>query len=62
MEIILTKILIFMVCFCSLNILRECYVFYQCYNKMEKYDISDKRMFGLWASVSFILTIIFTGF
>jgi len=61
MELIVSKILIFIICFCTLNIIRECYTFYQCYSRMEKYEISDKRMFGLWASISFILTIIFTG-
>lgn len=61
MELVISRILIFIICFCSLNLLREIYIFYQCYSKMEEYKISDKRRFGLWASISYILTIIFTG-
>lgn len=61
MSLIISKIIIFILCFCSLNVLREIYTFYQCFSKMETYNVSDKRMFGLWASISFILTIIFTG-
>jgi len=61
MQLLISGILIFMICFSTLNILREIYTFYQCYTKMETYNISDKRMFGLWASISYIITIFFTG-
>jgi hypothetical protein len=61
MELIISRILIFVTCFCVLNIVREVYTFYQCYAKMETYKINNKRMFGLWASISYILTIILTG-
>jgi hypothetical protein len=61
MSLIISKIIIFTLCFCSLNLLREIYTFYQCFSKMETYNVSDKRMIGLWASISFILTIIFSG-
>lgn len=61
MELIISRILVFVLCFCSLNILREGYTFYQCLAKIEKYEVSNIRMFGLWASISYILTIILTG-
>jgi hypothetical protein len=61
MELIITKLLIFAICFASLDIVREIYTFIQCYRKLEPYEISDKRMFGLWVSISYILTIILTG-
>ena len=61
MEIVIIKLMVFAICFASLNIIREIYTFIQCYRKVETYDITDKRMFGLWLSISYILTIIFTG-
>ena len=61
MELVISRILIFVLCFCSLNIVRECYTFYQCLSKIEKYEITNKRLFGLWDSISYILTIIITG-
>jgi hypothetical protein len=61
MELIITKLLIFAICFASLDIVREIYTFIQCYRKLEPYEISDKRMLGLWISISYILTIILTG-
>lgn len=61
MEVILCKLTIFLICFASLNILRETFYFYQCFKKLEKYEISNKRMFGIWTSISFIITIILTG-
>ena len=50
-----------MLCFATLNIIREIGKFVQCYLKLEKYDITNNRMLWLWASISFIMTIIFTG-
>ena len=61
MEILISKIIIFILCFAILNILREVGRFIQCYRKIEKYEIATNRMLWLWASISFILTIIFTG-
>ena len=57
-----TKISIFIACFAILNIIRESLVFYQCFVRVEKYEISRNRLFGLWAAISYIITIIFTGF
>ena len=48
-------------CFAILNVFREIGRFIQCYRKLEKYEIATNRMLWLWASISFILTIIFTG-
>ena len=61
MEIFLFKVIIFLICVASLNIIREIFYFWQCFRRVEKYEISDIRMIGLWCSISFILTIIFTG-
>ncbi len=59
---IFIKISIFILCFAILDIFREGVTFYQCFVKLEKYEISKNRMFGLWAAISYIITIIFTGF
>ena len=61
MEILISKIIIFILCFAILNILREVGRFIQCYRNVEQYNITNNRMLWLWASISFILTIIFTG-
>lgn len=61
MEILISKIIIFILCFAILNVFREIGRFIQCYRKLEKYEIATNRMLWLWASISFILTIIFTG-
>ena len=61
MEFFLLKLMTFAICFAILNIIRELYAFIQCYRKLEPYEISDKRMLGLWVSISYVLTIIFTG-
>ncbi len=61
MEIFINKIIIFILCFATLNVVREISRFIQCYRKLEKYEITTNRMLWLWASISFILTIIFTG-
>lgn len=61
MEIFITKIIIFILCFATLNVFREIGRFIQCYRTLEKYEIATNRMLWLWASISFIMTIIFTG-
>lgn len=58
MTLFINGLLIFILCFTSLNVLREIYYFYQCYRRVERYEISNLRMIGLWASISYILTII----
>ena len=61
MEILISKIIIFILCFAILNILREIGRFIQCYRNVQQYDITNNRLLWLWASISFIMTIIFTG-
>ena len=61
MEILISKIIIFILCFAILNILREVGRFIQCYRNVQQYNITNNRMLWLWASISFIMTIIFTG-
>ena len=61
MEILISKIIIVILCFAILNILREVGRFIQCYRNVEQYNITNNRMLWLWASISFIMTIIFTG-
>jgi hypothetical protein len=60
-EILLGKVIVFVLCFSVLNVIREINTFYVCYKRLETYNISNKRMIGLWASISYILTIIFMG-
>ena len=61
MEILISKITIFILCFATLNVFREIGRFIQCYRNVEQYNITNNRMLWLWASISFIMTIIFTG-
>lgn len=58
MNTLVTGIVIFALCFCSLNILREIYTFYECFTKMETYNIGNKRMLSLWACISYIISLI----
>lgn len=61
LEILITKIVVFVLCFAIFDVIREIMAFVQCYRKLEVYKINNKRMLWLWASISFIVTIIFTG-
>ena len=44
MEILISKIIIFILCFATLNVFREIGRFIQCYRKIEKYEIATNRM------------------
>lgn len=56
-----TKIIIFLLVLSILNIIRELWRFVQCYSSGETYDAGKYGLFLLAASVSYTLTIIFTG-
>lgn len=58
----LTKILIFILIMCILNLLREVFRFGFCFAKNEKYESGTVRTLFTWASISYIMTIIFCGF
>lgn len=61
MELVIIKVIIFALCFASLDVIRELWTFIQCYIKTQPYNVSNYRMFGLWVAISFIITIILTG-
>lgn len=55
-----TKIIVFLLMFSILFLLKEGYVFYHSF-KIGKKDMTNARLFGIGAALSFVLTIIFTG-
>lgn len=57
----LTKIFVFILIMSILNLLRECFRFGLCFAKNEKYESDIRRTLFTWASISYILTIIFCG-
>lgn len=61
LQILFVKIIVFILCVAILNLVREGFIFLQCYRKMEEYKLDNERLFGLWGSIAFIVTIIFTG-
>lgn len=60
-ESLMTKLFIFILFFAIFNVLREIKILWGCYKQMKEYEASDKRLIALWASLSYIFTIIFTG-
>ncbi len=56
----ITKILLFILVFSILNVIRECFKFYLAI-KNEEPNMTDGRLVGLGLSISYIITIIFTG-
>mgnify|MGYP007101876284 CR=1 FL=1 len=55
-----TKILLFILIFSILNVLREIFKFWQAL-KNEEPNMTNGRLIGLGLSISYIITIIFTG-
>lgn len=60
MEEVFSKIILFLLFLSILNVAREGFIFYRCFSKLEKYEVSNVRLIGLWVSLSYILTIIFS--
>ena len=56
------RIFVFVLIMCILNILRETFRFSMCFAKNEKYESGITRTLFLWASIAYIITIIFYGF
>lgn len=60
---ILTKILVFILVMCILNVIKEGFRFYAAFNSENgHYDSSVTRTVLLFSSISYIVTIIFCGF
>ena len=57
----LTKVLVFILIMCILNLCREVFRFGYCFAANEKYESNIVRTLFSWASISYILTIIFCG-
>lgn len=58
---ILNKLLLFLFIFCCLVVIREIYAFVIGIIS-GRYDISNKRLIILGISISYIITILITGF
>ena len=56
-----TKILVFVLIMCILNLLREGFRFVVCFYNNRKYESDIKRTLFTWASLSYVLTIIICG-
>jgi len=61
MEIFITRLIVFILCFACMDIIREFYSFIQCFIKVTPYKITNTRMIALWLSLSYVITIILTG-
>ncbi len=59
--ILLSKICVFVLFLSILVTVKELFVFYQCFRKLERYEISNNRLRLLWFSLAYIMTIIFMG-
>ena len=60
--VIATKILVFFLVFAILNVIREAFSFFMAFLTDSKYGFTTRRLFLLGVSLSYIFTIIFTGF
>lgn len=60
--LIVEKILVFMLVMSVLDVIKECFTFVIAIYKETKMDITDKRLWMLAVSISYIFTIIITGF
>lgn len=58
----ITKILVFILIVCILNVVKESFRFGVSFYKNEEYKSSEIRTLFTWMSISYILTIIFCGF
>lgn len=59
---LIKKILVFLLMFAILIAVKEGFLFTTSFIKNEKFEISRGRMITLGVALSYILTIIFTGF
>lgn len=59
---IVTKILVFFLVFAILNVIKEGFIFAGSFLTDRKYEITKTRQVLLGVSLSYIFTIIFTGF
>lgn len=59
--VLVSKLMLFILFLCIFNVIREAFVFYMCFRYSREYKLSSKRTLGLWASLSYILTVIFMG-
>lgn len=58
----ITKIIVFILIVCILNVLKEGFRLGVSFYKNEEYKSSETRTLLTWMSISYILTIIFCGF
>lgn len=58
---LMTKVLLFLTFMSLLNIMNEWFIFYKCFKKLQTFELSNSRKLLLWFSISYILTIIFSG-
>lgn len=59
--IMVTKLLVFILIMCILNIFKEAIRFGVCFYRNEQYESDLKRTALTWASISYILTILICG-
>lgn len=62
MELIVLKIMVFFMVMAVLDILRELFNIIKCFNTLKEYEINKWRTLTLWCSISYIITMLITGF
>lgn len=58
---IIIKLMVFILVFSVLNILRETFFFFKAFKDGKKLEITKNRVLMLALSLSFIITVLFTG-
>ena len=62
MELIVLKIMVFFMVMAVLDILRELFKIIKCFSTLKEYEINKWRTLTLWCSISYIITMLITGF
>lgn len=60
--LVVTKILVFILSMAVLDVLYECFQFWRDFKLSQKISITRKREIILAMAISYIITIVFTGF
>lgn len=59
--IFVSRLMLFILFLSIFNVIKETFNFYMCFKQQKTYNIGNTRRLALWFSMSYILTVIFTG-
>lgn len=58
---IISKLVVFLLVMAILNIVRESFYIVKCFRVLKEYKIGAWRTFLVWASISYIITVLIFG-